>query len=351
LSRPAQHEANYHDFGLACTRRRKIGVPTMSRLCSAAMGRPSREVVRGVARGVGAALVAATLTLGPNAIAAGPLSPKACIKASIDAQEMRSAGRWASAKEALAICSDPACPAMIRHDCSQWMAEITAATPTIVLGAVDASGTDLTDFQVFVDNTEMTSRVSAQAIPVDPGAHVVRYVRAGSTPVERQFVVREGEKARSLVVTMTPVNGAAGAPLPVPPAEAPHGFWTNTRAAVALGAVAIVTAGVGAFFAYEDVTHTSVLDSECLHGACPPGSPNRDRVPSQVTTVNAERALTGVSFGLGAAALAAMTYVLVAHPIHAEQANAAPPVKASWLPRVSLDPLPRGAAAGLRLAF
>src|SRR5271156_3625369 len=59
----------------------------------------------------------------------------ACIAASEDAQQLKLDGKLTLARARLLGCARAECPAIVRQDCAQWIAEVDAALPTVVLGA------------------------------------------------------------------------------------------------------------------------------------------------------------------------------------------------------------------------
>jgi hypothetical protein len=70
-------------------------------------------------------------------------SAEACMLAAEKAQNLRNAGKLSDAKGELSLCVRERCPALVRRDCTQWMGEVLAMLPTVVPGARDAKGRDL----------------------------------------------------------------------------------------------------------------------------------------------------------------------------------------------------------------
>src|SRR5271163_1557459 len=73
---------------------------------------------------------------------------KACIAASEDAQQLKLDGKLTQARQRLFACARAECPAVVRQDCAQWIAQVNAELPTVVLGARDAEGRDLIEARV-----------------------------------------------------------------------------------------------------------------------------------------------------------------------------------------------------------
>jgi hypothetical protein len=133
-----------------------------------------------------------------------------CIQASEDAQLLRIHTQLVAARKKLVTCSNPACPKIVQKDCSNWLDEVDRAIPTIVLGARDPRGHDLTDVHVTLDGAPLVDRLDGTAVAVDPGAHTLRFEAPGQPAHEEKIVVREGEKNRIVSVLV-------GEPLPVQP--------------------------------------------------------------------------------------------------------------------------------------
>src|SRR5687767_14116999 len=75
----------------------------------------------------------------------------ACVQAADAAQEHRTAGRLKDARTSLHVCARATCPALVRSDCTQWLSEVEASMPTIVIRAVGARSEDIADVQVDLD--------------------------------------------------------------------------------------------------------------------------------------------------------------------------------------------------------
>ena len=109
----------------------------------------------------------------------------ACVTAAESAQQQRSEGKLRDARLSLHLCARDVCPALVRNDCTQWLTEIEASLPTIVLRATGARGQDITDIKVSLDGQALVEKVDGLPIEVDPGPHVLTAVRPGSKPVRK----------------------------------------------------------------------------------------------------------------------------------------------------------------------
>lgn len=126
---------------------------------------------------------------------------KECVAASEKAQQLRNAGKLTEAREQLVICGRTECPKLVQQDCTQWMAEVLSALPTVIPAAKDKRGRDVIEVRVTVDGKLVTDTLDGKAHAVDPGVHVFRYETKGAPPVEEQVVIRQAEKNRIMPIT------------------------------------------------------------------------------------------------------------------------------------------------------
>ena len=177
----------------------------------------------------------------------------ACIDANAKAQDFRRDGRLTAARDQLAICSDAACPAIIRGDCTKRRDELEAAQPTIVFTAKTASGTDRIDVTVTIDGKPLADSLTGAALAIDPGQHVLGFTANGEPTVTRSILVIEGQKGRREELTFP--SAAAISPAPTnaanAPTPAPRPLTDDTRGQVqpdganGLRTVGIVATGAG----------------------------------------------------------------------------------------------------------
>lgn len=143
-----------------------------------------------------------------------------CIAANGKAQDLRRGGKLFAAREQLRLCANPACPALVRDDCTRRLDELEKAQPTIVFEPKDGTGKDLLGVRVSVDGKLLAENLDGTALTADPGAHDFLFEVAGQAPVSQQFVLHEGEKGRTERIVIGPAMpvpapssvSAAGAP-------------------------------------------------------------------------------------------------------------------------------------------
>jgi hypothetical protein len=245
-------------------------------------------------------------------LAATAEQKQACVSAYDAAQQLRMDRKLKAAREKLAFCSRSECPPVVRNDCVQWMSEVIAALPSVVVGARDAEGHDLVSVRVTVDGERVAESLDGRALTLDPGVHTFKYERTDlAVTTEEKVVIREGEKNRVLAVTLA--AKPAQAPVPVPVASAPPIVVEPPPPAAAaehhaspvtwvLGAVGIVA---GAAALGLDVKAS--VDATNLRNTCAPFC-----MQSDVDAARLKYDLAWVALGVGVAALAAAVIVFVA---------------------------------------
>src|SRR5277367_5329759 len=125
----------------------------------------------------------------------------ACVSEHESAQLRRRDGKLRDARAALLTCSRAVCPAAIRADCGDWLAEVERSVPTVVIAARSPRG-DETAGRVLMDGAVFAKQLDGQPLEVDPGPHVFRFEIPPYEPVEQHIVIRTGEKNRELLVTL-----------------------------------------------------------------------------------------------------------------------------------------------------
>jgi hypothetical protein len=251
---------------------------------------------------------------------------KQCLAAAEAGQNQRDDGHYLAARQSFLTCSRDACPRVIARSCTQWLRDLVDVAPTVVLGAKDDRGNDLTEVKVTLDGQPFATSLDGKPVATDSGEHVFRFEREGSLPAEQKVVLRVGEKARAVTAVLKSAN--APPPTPEPPKPSP----TETEAPppseplmsahnVTAGAMAIAAlagAGVGAFFlvqsnqAQSDAANMrSSLHPNACFGAGSSSSSCQslnDKVNSQFADANTS---TGLFIGAGGLAVAALVTWLV----------------------------------------
>jgi hypothetical protein len=156
-----------------------------------------------------------------SAPAAADTTKVQCIQANTQAQDLRRDGHLAQAREQLQRCVDPACPGLVRDDCTRRLDELEKAQPTVAFEVKDSRGADVFAVTVTMDGKPWAESLEGKALPADPGKHIFTFAMAGQPPVTRTLVITEGEKARRERVVLEAAPASSGAPAPIPTPASP----------------------------------------------------------------------------------------------------------------------------------
>jgi len=252
--------------------------------------------------------------------------PKAaCVHAAEEGQRLRAEGKLREARESFTTCAAERCPAVIRSDCSGWLAEVEAAVPTVVIRAIpaEAQGRELYEVEVRVDGVVQTSKLDGRELPVNPGEHHFSFTTPGRVPAEDDIVIRVGEKHRLLTVSLFSVNPPPPPVIvkPVIPPPPPPRVGTAAKVLLIGGGVA-VAGGIA-------LGTSGWLKERELRRTCAPSCD-----PDDVDSARLRLRLADVSLLVGAAALTAAGVLIWSRP----DGDAS----------VSVAPLAGGAMVGVR---
>lgn len=277
------------------------------------------------------ALIASLGSTTIPAIADAAADKAACAEAYHSAQTSRKAGALKKAREALLLCASDRCPAVLQPDCTRWLGEVEATTPSIVLAAVGPDGRDVTDVRVTLDGEVVEGGLDGKAIAVDPGSHTLKFERASASPIERTIVVREGEKARVVSVSWAPdpkSETARSDGLPAAETGPPTAAWILGG----IGLAGLATFGTMAGLA---MSRRSELQSTC-YGSCD---------PAEIDSVKRQFVVADVALGVGLVSLGVATYLFLAP--RGARAN---PEAATQSARIGVDVAPKPGGGALFLS-
>jgi hypothetical protein len=275
-----------------------------------------------------------------------------CIAAADQGQSLRDEGKYGRARETFAKCAREVCPKVVVQSCTRWLRETDEATPTVVLGAKDGAGHDLTSVLVTLDGSPLAESLDGKPVQVDPGQHVFRFTSPGSDPAEATVVLRAGERNRVIGVTLgSPTVGAEPAPPPAGERE-PGGSFFSARNVTALsmlvlGGVAIVGGGYSLGQSGSQSSTASNLRSSMPDYACTdtPTSAPCQQLSSAVDAQHSDATVgTALVVGGGALVVGAVVAWLV-------WPRAAEPKAGLQLVTPVLTPRAGGASMGLEGAF
>jgi hypothetical protein len=274
----------------------------------------------------------------------GAAAKIACVQASDKAQQLRVAGKLVAATEALRACVQEACPSVVREACSQWMGEVNASIPSIVIGAKDGDGKDLLDVKVSIDGQLVTEHLEGRAFSLDPGRHRMRYEKSDGAVLEEDILVGEGIKNRPVSVAF-PGTAKPAVTVVVAPSTPASTTKTSSTANTAIGTVfAVVGAGALGTALYLDLSTTSNVNALKLQ----PCAKNGTCSASTVNGYQLDYDLAGVGLGVGVLAVAFATYVFLAHPFGSVvTSDAAHAARITTKPSLEIVPSARGGSLAL----
>jgi len=259
---------------------------------------------------------------------------KACVEASDKGQALRDDGKLRPSREEFLKCAAPQCPSVVRNECSRWVAEVDARIPTVVFGVHDPRGNDIGVVKIAMDGVEIANRADGRAVSVDPGEHKFKF-DAAEGQVERSFVVREGEKARVLSVTLqAPRSEATQTASIVPPVvNAPPPDTTQRASSVPTGTFIFGGLSLVAFAGFGYFWVSAVDEAKNLRDTCTPNCATADTSPAMTKALIAD-----VSLGVGiASALTAAGFYVFGRSDSADR------------PKASLDVSPVAGGATMRV--
>lgn len=265
-----------------------------------------------------------------------------CAGAADQAQQMRDEGKYRRAREHLLVCARDVCPAPIKRDCLDWLNQLESIAPTVVFAAKDGTR-DLTDVKVSVDGVVVAERLDGKPVPMDLGAHKVKFEYQGQSK-EEDVVVGAGQKGRNISVVF-------GAPPPVapvtPPPPATDSGEGSLVPAFIVGGIGILGLGSFAIFGLSGKGDVSDLEKTC--------KPNCAQ--SDVDSARTKLIIADISLGVGIVALGVATYMILTRPkidagVKAASASAPPrPAKALDGFRVDFGPTTGGAVGSIGARF
>jgi hypothetical protein len=259
-----------------------------------------------------------------------------CAAAYVEAQTLRKEGALLSARDKLITCGRDECSSAIKNECAQWLSEVNASIPSIVVVAKDQAGKETLAVKVHVGGSLVKDGLDAKAIELDPGSHLLRLELAGAAPIEQEIVLQEGRKHRLVEVSWQTESSAVVAPPAEPelPPDRPIAEpGPPVLAYVLAGVGAVALAGTG-YFWLTAASDKSDLDS------CKPGCDQED-----VDAVEQKRLFGDIALGVGIVSLGAAAYLWLG------SSKAAPAAESARAPRFDVRARPGGAFASFQARF
>lgn len=212
--------------------------------------------------------------------AAGPTTAD-CLAASEAALKSGNDHKVRAERSQFLVCASTSCPTDIRKECARRIDEVNAQIPTIIFGAKDASGADLSAVKVTMDREVLAERLEGTALPIDPGEHTFTFETANQPLVTKTFTIQEAQKERRELITFG-VTATAPSPLAPPPqptgdqaqpktppdTDAKQGLGAQKILSIVVGSVGVVGLGVGAVLGAVALSQKSAAQSACPGHEC-----------------------------------------------------------------------------------
>lgn len=279
-------------------------------------------------------ILASTFGLSRQAFA---VDAEGCAAAYEQAQILRSRGKLRGAREQLLLCVQNGCPKFISTDCTHWLNDVDANTPTVVITAHDENGQELTAVRVTANGDPFLDGLDGKAVAIDPGPHVFHFERGSSRPVEQKYVIHQAERNGSITVELRG-DADTSAVRRTSAAASPDGTLdvgeSARRARWGMLAGAVGAVGVAGFAYFGLSGHADV---EQLRARCAPSCR-----PSDVDSARTKLVIGDVSLGLGIASLGLATWLLFSKSRSSEPRPTA---------HFEFGPTSRGGAAELGVTF
>lgn len=235
----------------------------------------------------------------------GP-SKEQCVNAYQGAQVDLKQSALGSAREKIAICLASSCPRVLQTDCADWLKNIDARQPSVVLSFQGKDGTPMTGVTATLDGKPFAGKTDGRAVDVDPGEHTFTFAPPGEAKVDVRVIVREGEKSQKVDA----ISKLYVAPKP-PPGSGPLASQqqpVRTERPVpwqvyALGGVGL--AGVGSFAGFGISGTRGKADLDKCKPAC---------AEDDVSSVRTRFIVADISLAVSIVAVAAATVFFVTRP-------------------------------------
>lgn len=278
-------------------------------------------------------------TAAAHSAAADP-TVRECLDTHTRAQEMRLSGRLLESREEMNRCALEICPDQISADCLSWLDELRQQIPTVVF-EVTADGVTRADVRVSVDGKLVMDRLNGRAVELDPGPHTLRFELSPFAPIEREVLVKEGDKLQIISVRFSSTREPAPAPAPprpVPPPVpvAPLPTPLDPPPVPTVRPIPVATymfLGAGAAAAASGVAWGLASKSlrDEMDGRCVP-----DCSADNINALRQRAMLTDLSWGLSALSFASAAVLYLTRPEYAIEdrgpEGAALDVHLGWLP-------------------
>jgi hypothetical protein len=145
-------------------------------------------------------VIAALLLVAP---AHADVTRRECLDASEHAASLERDGKLLDSRRELSTCASASCQALIGAECTNRLDALNRRIPSVVFDVKDRDGNDLASVTMTMDHHPVVAEGVEAQIFVDPGEHVFTFEVEGLQAVEKRVVLREGEKYRHELITLS----------------------------------------------------------------------------------------------------------------------------------------------------
>lgn len=263
-----------------------------------------------------------------------------CIAASEKAQTLRDEKKFTQTREQLIVCGRESCPAAIRKDCADSLADLEKKIPSVVIRAKDKTGNDIVAVKVTIDGVASQDSLDGKAIALDPGVHTFRFETAGEDPIEQKVVVAEGEQSRAVTIAFGHPDagggGSRGAPI----------------AGIIVGGLGLVAGAVIAPIFWS--MGLSQKSTDEAPGGCAPAAGGAGCSDSEISSIRTKLAVGDVFLGVGIVGVAVGAVLIITHYAGKGPSSSGalrPQTRTAFAPRVDVGPTRGGGFASVGFDF
>jgi hypothetical protein len=275
--------------------------------------------LRFIAAAIAAACVSLSVPAWADAGAPARISKAECEKAFEQSQRMRNTFHYVEASSEALICAASECGAVLSDECGKLYGETLAATPSVVVGARTADGSELRDVSITLDGSEQPVPVDGAPLLLNPGNHEFSFSAVGFEPTKLSVVILAGERLRPIIGVFK--RDEAPAPSTIPNAPAPESrsaVASNDRGGPPLASYILGGIGLAGFGGFVGFRLAGAHDYDALSRDCKPTCSQ-----SSVAAARQKYVLSYVGLAIGGAAtIAAVTVYLITPGTPSRQAAA-----------------------------
>jgi len=275
-----------------------------------------------------------------------------CNAAYVQTQQLQRSGQLRSARVAALSCAQDTCSVTVRRDCGAWLEDIIEATPSIVIEARDDAGNELATVRAFVDDELLAEHLDGQALPIDPGAHELRFEHGDRVQIQRLLAL-EGQAYRRVSVRFGPARTeSVGGPLPTaapassreapassreaptssravpassPAIASPESLESPDLASIPLATYLLGGAGVASLSAFAILATSAYASERELRDEC-----GRACGEARVESVRERYLIADVALGLGISSLVAAGALWAFAPAGQTPSQPKPDLRLDW---------------------